>query len=89
MLSRQPIDDGQNRATGRIFAASKPEFTRSRITQEFDIPDSLSKLIENRKSTLEDRLTILRRLDSAWNPLKQANAERAFEIGDRSRDGRL
>ena len=89
MLLRKPIDDGQNRPTGRILAASNPKFTRRRITQEFDVFDALSELIEHRKSTLEDDLTILRWLDSTWSTLKQADTESAFEVGDRSRNGGL
>ena len=89
MSSSEPVDDHQDWPARRVLAASDAQFTRCRIAEEFDVLDALSELIEDRKPALDNRLAILRRADSARTAIEEADTERVFQIGNRSRNGRL
>jgi hypothetical protein len=84
MPLRKAVDDRQDWPTGRVLAASNAQLTRRWITEELDILDALSELIEDCKSALDDRVAILRRPDAARTAIEQADTEGVFEIGNRS-----
>src|SRR5579871_5322756 len=67
MLPCEPVDDGQNRAAGRVLATSDPQFAGRRIIEEFDVLHALPEFIECGKPALDDRLAILRDMNSAWS----------------------
>ena len=89
MPPRKPVDDRQDRPTRCVLAASDAQFASGRITQELDVLDALSQLIEDGKAALDDCMAIVRRPDAAWATIEEADAESVFEVGDRSRNSGL
>src|SRR5258708_7018358 len=57
-------------------------FPYSRIGQEFDVPDALLQLIENRNTAFEQCAAVDRRLDALGAAIEKPHAEGMFEGGD-------
>src|SRR5262249_31867648 len=64
-------------------------FPYSRIGQEFDVPDALLQLVENRNTAFEERAAVDRRLDALGTAIEKPHAESMLEIGDHLGNGRL
>jgi hypothetical protein len=85
----EPVDHGQDRTGRDRLRTSDAELSRRRIGKKLDVLNALPEFIEDGDAAPDDGTAVLRRLDSPRAALKKKHAERAFQVGDGARDGRL
>ncbi len=73
-------------AQARVGAASNTRFPRRRVGEKLDVLHALAQLVENSYSAIEQRATILGRLDTLALAVEQAHAERVLQVGNRFRN---
>ncbi len=78
----ESIDSGRNKARGQKWGASDPHFSSRRVGEKFDILHAPAQVIEYGHSTIEQRATILGRLDPLPVAIEQAHTERMFQLRD-------
>src|SRR6266568_3703728 len=88
-LPGEAVDDRQARSCGDRFSEPNPQLPGSRVGKEFDIFDALPEFIEHGNSSLNNRASILRRLNASRATIDESHAERVFEVRNRSRNCRL
>ena len=66
------------------MAASDPHFPSSRVGEKLDVLHALAQLIEDGGPAIEQRATVLGRLDPLAVAVEQAHAERMLQFRDRS-----
>src|SRR5262249_33231215 len=81
----EPIDYRKSRPGRRALGATDPQLSRRRVGQEFDVPHALSDFMQDRAARLDARAAVVRRFDAAPAAVEKPNAERVFQICDRSR----
>src|SRR3954453_5054912 len=81
-LLGKPLDDRRKGSGRNRLVAADPHFTGARVGEEVDVPDSLFKLMESRKTSLEKGAAVDRRLDTQRPPIQQPYAKPVLEIGN-------
>jgi len=69
--------------------AANAQLAHGGVRQELDVLDAAPELVENRKASDQQSSTISCWFDTFWRAIKQAYAQRMFEIGNGSRNDRL
>jgi hypothetical protein len=87
--SREPIDDRGNKGRGQKGVASDPHFPSRWVGKKLDVLHALAQIIEYSDSAIEQRATVLGRLDPLAVAIEQAHAESVLQLRDRSRNGGL
>ena len=67
-------------------AASDPHFPSRRVGEKLDVLHALAQVVEYGRSAIEQRATVLGRLDPLAVAVEQAHAERMLQFRDRSRN---
>ena len=68
---------------------SDRKFARRRISQEFDLPQSLTHLIEDVDTAFEQRPPVVGQFDTLRGAIKQLYLEHLLEVGNRLGDHRM
>src|SRR5262249_48644561 len=83
----KPENDIRQKCEPRRFHAADPYFSSGRVGQEFDVPDALLQLVENRDAAFKEHVTVDRWLDASRAAVEKPYSKRVFEIGDHLRNG--
>ena len=85
----QPVEHGRHHAHNDGIGRHDLHLADRRIGEELDFLHRLAELVEHGGAPVEQGAAIGRRLGAVAAAIKQADADRTFQIGDRFRDGRL
>src|SRR5262249_7349115 len=89
MAPGKPFDDAGNETRSERGSASNPHLSSRRVGEKLDVLHALAQVIEYGRSAIEQRATVLRRLDPLAVAVEQAHAEGMLQFRDRSRNRRL
>src|SRR5215208_7213949 len=82
MPSGKPVGNGGHKARGERGDASDPHLPRSGIGEKLDVLQALTQVVEDSRSTGEQRATELGRLDPLAVAVQQAHAKGMLQIPD-------
>src|SRR5262249_5636955 len=83
------FDDPREHHDRNGIHATDPQFSHRWVGQEFDLSDSLFQLIKYDRATLGQCITVQRRLDPPWAPVKKLDTDSGLQVPDCLGNGRL